>query len=124
MTNSANGAALIEEILTSIAAEYGWPEFAVVEKAAVAVDAAAYGKLAGNYRLLDQPAHVVAEGGRLYVQSPLFGARRMELFPESETIYFMTAEDMSIRFDVKDGGGASGFSLIRGAATYPGTRQQ
>ncbi|WP_422017563.1 serine hydrolase domain-containing protein [Roseateles sp.] len=124
MTNSANGAALIEEVLTSIATEYGWPEFAVVEKAAVAVDAAAYGKLAGNYRLLDQPAHVVAEGGRLYVQSPLFGARRLELFPESETAYFMTAEDMSIHFDVKDGGVASGFSLIRGAATYPGTRQQ
>jgi CubicO group peptidase (beta-lactamase class C family) len=123
MTNSANGAALIEEILTSIAAEYGWPEFAVVEKAAVVVDAAAYGKLAGNYRLLDQPAHVIAEGGRLYFQSPLFGSRRMELFPASETTYFMTAEDMSIRFDPGDGGQVPGFSLIRGATTYPGTRQ-
>jgi len=122
MTNSVNGAALIDEILTSIAAEYGWPEFKVVEKAAVAVDAAAHLKVAGNYRLLNQPAQVIAEGGRLYFQSPLFGSRRMELFAESEAAYFMTAQDMSIRFELSGAGAAAGFSLIRGANTYPGTR--
>lgn len=39
LTNSDNGAALIAEILASISAEYGWPEFKVVEKAAVGGDA-------------------------------------------------------------------------------------
>lgn len=32
LTNSDNGAALIAEILVSISAEYGWPEFKVAEK--------------------------------------------------------------------------------------------
>lgn len=32
LTNSDNGAALIAEILVSISAEYGWPEFKVTEK--------------------------------------------------------------------------------------------
>lgn len=124
MTNSVNGAALIDEILSSIAAEYGWPEFEVIEKTAVAADAAANAKVAGDYRLLDQPARVIAEGRRLYFQSDLFGAKRMELFPESATRYFMTAQDMSIRFELADSGAVSGFSLIRGGNTYPGTRQR
>ncbi|MGH8080495.1 MAG: serine hydrolase domain-containing protein [Lysobacter sp.] len=122
MTNSDNGAALIEEILSSIAAEYGWPEFHVIEKAAIPGDAATNQQLAGDYRLENLPAHIVAEGDRLYVQSELFGAKRMELFPESKAVFFMTAQDMSIRFERSADGGAVGFSLVRGAKTYPATR--
>lgn len=124
MTNSANGEALIDEILCSIAAEYGWPEFHVVEKTALAADAVANRSMAGDYRLLDLPAQVIAEGEHLYFQSALFGPGRMELFSESPTGYFMTAQDMSIRFELADDGEASGFSLIRGANTYAGTKQK
>lgn len=124
MTNSDNGAALIDEILCSIAAEYGWPEFQVIEKTAIAGDAAANRKLAGDYRLMDKPTHVIADGEHLYFQSELFGDKRMELFPESETRFFMTEQDMSVRFELSDKGTASGFSLIRGASTYSGTKQK
>ena len=72
MTNSDNGMALIHEILRSISAEYGWPEFQVIEKAAVPGDAAINKPLAGDYRLEDKPASIVAEGPRLYFQSELF----------------------------------------------------
>lgn len=122
MTNSDNGAALIDEILCSIAAEYGWPEFQVIEKTAIAGDAEANRLLAGEYRLLDRPAQVVADGGRLYFQSDLFGAQRMELFAQAKDAFFMTAQDMSLRFERGRDGTVSGFELLRGAARYPATR--
>lgn len=122
MTNSQNSNALIDEILCSIAAEYGWPEFQVVEKAAVQADAAVNRQLAGDYQLLDLPAHIVAEGDHLYFQSELFGAKRMELFPESKTTFFTTAQDMTLQFESGDTGTISGFKLLRGAGTYPAKR--
>lgn len=123
MTNGDNGAALIDEILCSVAAEYDWPEFRVVEKAAISPDAIMNRRVAGEYRLVDKPAYVVAEGERLYFQSELFGWKRMELFPESKTAFFMTAQDMTLRFEQDGDGKATGFSLLRGANTYPGTRK-
>lgn len=124
MTNSNNGGALINEILCSVAAEYGWPEFKVIEKVAIAPDAAANRQAAGNYQLLGKDAHIVAEGDHLYFQSDLFGAKRMELLPQSDTEFFMTAQEMSVRLDRDgDGDGAIvGFSLLRGTNTYPAKR--
>ncbi len=122
MTNSVSGAALIDEILTSVAAEYGWPEFAVVEKTPVAVDVASNQQAAGEYRVLDQPAHIAAEGDRLFFQSGLFGAKPMELFPESADTYFMTAQDMRVRIERDASGQVQGITLLRGAGSYSGPR--
>lgn len=124
MTNSDNGAALIGELLASIAAEYGWPEFKVIEKAAIAANAGFNAAVAGHYRLQDQPAYVIAEGDRIYFQSDLFGAERMELFAQSATRYFMTAQDMTLDFRLDGDGKASAFSLLRNGARYDGARQQ
>lgn len=124
MTNSQNSNALIDEILCSIAAEYGWPEFQVLEKASIQGDTAINRLLAGDYQLLNLPAHVVAEGEQLYLQSELFGAKRMELFPESKTAFFTTAQDMTIHFESNDDGAIIGFKLVRGAGTYPAKRVQ
>ncbi len=124
MTNSQNGAALIDEILCSIAAEYGWPEFQVLEKASLPGDTVMNRQLAGDYQLLDLPAHVVAEGERLYFQSELFGAKHMELFPTSKTTFFTTAQDMTIHFEPSDDGAIIGFTLVRGSGRYPAKRLQ
>lgn len=123
MTNSQNSAALIDEILCSIAAEYGWPEYQVSEKASIQGDAVINRQLAGDYQLLNLPAHIVAEGEHLYFQSDLFGAKRMELFPESKTTFFTTAQDMTIHFESSDGA-ITGFKLVRGLGTYPAKRIQ
>lgn len=122
MTNSDSGAALIDELLCSIAAEYGWPEFQVVEKVPGALDLAANRQAAGDYLLLDQPARITVEGERLFFQSPLFGAQRMELFPAAPGSYFMTAQDMTLRLERETDGQVNGFTLLRGAGSYPATR--
>lgn len=124
LTNSDNGAALIAELLGSISAEYGWPEFGRIEKTALAPDVALNAAAAGAYMLEDHPAAIIAEGDRLYFQSDLFGAQRMELFAESRTRFFMTAQDMSVVFKRGEDGRVAGFDLLRGANTYVGTRHR
>lgn len=122
MTNSNNGGALINEILCSVAREYVWPEFKVIEKVAITADTTVNRQAAGNYQLLGKDAHIVAEGDHLYFQSDLFGAKRMELFPQSDTEFFMTAQEMSLRLDRGGDGAIIGFSLLRGTNTYPAKR--
>lgn len=122
MTNSGSGAALIDEILCSIAAEYGWPEFQVIEKARLPGDAATNRQVAADYLLLNRPAHVIAEGEHLFFQSDLFGAKRMELFPESEMAFFATAQDMTLHFERSADGAVVGFKLVRGANAYTARR--
>ncbi|MBC3872462.1 beta-lactamase family protein [Undibacterium sp. LX15W] len=122
MTNSDNGAALNEEILASIAAEYDWPEFKVTEKVMIAPDLAMNQQFAGKYTLLDRPAHVIAEGDRLYFQSDLISAKRVEIYRESGSRFFVTAPDMTINFERDAQGNAAGFSLLKGSSTYPATR--
>ena len=124
LTNSDGGAALADEILVSVAAEYGWPEFQIVEKPALAADAAVNAEVTGDYVLMDTPARVTREGDRLYFQSDLFGARPMELFRQSGREYFTTAEDMTIVFPSASTGRVAGFELKRGATTYPATRKE
>lgn len=124
MTNSDNGAALIDELLISIAAEYGWPEFNVIEKTAVTPNPGFNAAVAGEYQLHDKPAHVIAEGDRLYFQSDLFGAERMELFAQSNTRFFFTAKDMSLDFQLDESGRASAFSLLRNGARHAGVRKE
>jgi CubicO group peptidase (beta-lactamase class C family) len=124
MTNSDNGAALIAEILGSIAEEYEWPEFQAIEKVAVPGDAILNSQYAGDYLLLDKPVHIIAAGDRLHFQSDLFGAKPMEMFAESQMAFFMTAQDMSIRFERGDKGAVTGFNLFRGANVYTAVRAQ
>ena len=46
----------------------------------------------------------------------------MELFRESEDSFFMTAQDMRIRFRQDGAGTIAGFDLVRGAGTYTAHR--
>lgn len=122
MTNSQNGGTLIEEILCSIAAEYEWPEFKVEEKSAIPGDIGNYQKLAGDYQLLDLPARIIAEEDKLYLQSNLFGARRLEMFAQSDTAFFTVVQDMTIHFVKQADGTVNGFRLFRGTNNFPATK--
>jgi CubicO group peptidase (beta-lactamase class C family) len=124
LTNSDNGAALIDEIIGSVSAEYGWPEFQQIEKAAIPADPALNRAAAGSYELAGKPAKLIADGHRLFFQSALFGRERMELFAQSPLRYFMTAQDMVLDVQRTPDGDVTGFTLIRGASRYPATRNE
>jgi CubicO group peptidase (beta-lactamase class C family) len=122
MTNSNNGGSLISEILASVAAEYGWPEFKVIQKTAIEVDTVVNNHAQGDYQLVNKPAHIIAEGGRLFFQSDLFGSQPLELFREAKATFFMTEQDMTVIFDQNADGAIIGFNLLRGTNTYPAKR--
>jgi CubicO group peptidase (beta-lactamase class C family) len=101
MTNGDNGAPLTSEILRSIAREYGWPNYTVKERVVAEVGPKVYASYAGRYETRAGSVTVIAENGRLFIQAPPFGPDRVELYPESETKYFITIDDVLFTF-IKD----------------------
>jgi len=100
MTNSDGGSGLGEELLRSIAREYGWADYLPKEKTLAHVDPKIYASYAGQYELAPNLLlNITAEDGRLLGQ--VTGQSKLELFPESETQFFLLAAPVEITF-VKD----------------------
>lgn len=103
MTNSDSGGAIGDEILHSIAAEYGWPDWHPTVRTTVPVDAKILAQYAGTYNLAPNFDLVVSvENGQLMTQAT--GQGKIPLFAESETKFFPTGIDAEIDF-VKDADG-------------------
>ena len=102
MTNGDRGGALADEILRSIAAEYGWPDYKPREKTIAQVSEATLQSYAGVYRFPNGPAVTIkAEKGHLVVTAPPRDAA--EVFPESETSFFaVNGELPPLKFARKD----------------------
>jgi CubicO group peptidase (beta-lactamase class C family) len=114
MTNGDNGAQLAEEIFSSIAATYGWPDFKPVEKSVAAVSVEKLASYAGTY---EAPGNfriiVMAEGGKLYIQP--VGYSKSELLAQSEDTFFdPDGAAPDIHFERTRGGGLqlSGGGLV------------
>ena len=123
MTNGEAGDPLIDEIMRSIAAEYGWPDFAVPEREVAKVDPKVYESFAGEYQTKNSSLNIIAEGGKLFIKAAPFGPERMELFPESETKYFITVADMTFTF-VRDGSGKVTELIFQPARSEPVTARR
>ena len=109
MTNSENGAELGTEIIRSVAAEYGWPDFHPRERVVVTVDPRIYDSYVGEYEIAPGfILFVTREGDKLFsrampVPTPpsATGQPKSEMFPESETTFFVKDADAQFIF-VKD----------------------
>jgi len=112
MTNSENGAELTTEILRSVAAEYGWPDFHPRERVVVRVDPGIYDSYVGEYEIAPGFILVVTrEGDKLMSQAtpvPLppsaAGQPKSEMFPESEATFFVKDADAQFTFIKNDKG--------------------
>ena len=70
MTNSDRGSSLADEVLRSIATEYGWVDYLSKEKVLAQVDPKIYGSYAGQYELAPNfILTVTAEDGKLMAQA-------------------------------------------------------
>jgi CubicO group peptidase (beta-lactamase class C family) len=121
MTNGDNGGTLSSEILRAIAAEYGWADYRVTEKTMIKADPALYARYAGQYIVSGMPVTVFADGGRLLVRAAPLGPNPVELFPQSETRFFMLDDDMQLTFE-KDSDGAYSTLQIDGNQVHRGRR--
>jgi len=103
MTNGDRGSDLASEILGTLAVAYGWPEYRPAERTVAAVDPARYAELAGRYRLEARGIDVTVESvdGRLFIG----GTRlpRVELLPESETVFFSREDGVQFTFIRQNG---------------------
>jgi CubicO group peptidase (beta-lactamase class C family) len=103
MTNSDRGSALITEILFAISHEYGWPDYKPAERTEVKVDPGLFGGYVGRYQLAPNfIITVTQEGDHLFTQAT--GQSKVEIFPQSDRVYFLKVVDAQITF-VPDGQG-------------------
>jgi CubicO group peptidase (beta-lactamase class C family) len=116
MTNSENGAPLMLEILRSIAAEYGWPDYQPRERVIANIDPAIYDAYVGEYEVAPGLILVVTkEGDRLFSQSP--GQPGSEMLPESETTFFLRDIDAQFTF-VREAGQIIRVVIRRGGRDF------
>jgi CubicO group peptidase (beta-lactamase class C family) len=118
MTNSDNGSALAQEIIRSIAAEYGWAESFISERAIAKVDAKIYGNYVGEYAAVMGNLVVTVENGSLYLE--LREQAKLEFYPESESRYFTPeAPNLLITFNKNETGKVISLTLQQGKQEYP-----
>jgi hypothetical protein len=103
MTSGDNGGQLGDELMHSIAAEYGWPDWKPQIRTTIKVDEKTLQQYAGTYEL--RPGFnlvVTVENGQLITQAT--GQPMFPVYADSETRFFPLEFPAEIEF-VKDAGG-------------------
>jgi len=125
MTNSDSGGQVMAPLLRAIAKEYGWPDFAVTEKALANVGTAVLNSYAGEY--LEEHAgkiSVTAKDGKLYLKAEPLGPETQELLPESATEFFLLNETLKFRFEAKPGKRPDALVIDVGPQSFTAKRQK
>jgi len=107
MTNSDNGGALAPEILRSIAAEYGWPDYKVETRTPISMTSEQLSTYAGSYTSSGGKITITVSGKGIKVQTP---GPIAEFLPESDTRFFpITDGAPSVVFEKNADGKVTGF---------------
>lgn len=104
MTNGDGGHALAGDILRSIAAEYNWKEWRVIEKPVAQVSAGTLAHYTGSYQLGPMKITVTQKGDRLFIAAPPLGAAPREIFASSKTAFFNLHDGMEFDFESNQSG--------------------
>lgn len=100
MTNSDSGGDLTEEIFRSVAKEYGWPDYHPTEHALIKINPAVFEPYAGTYEIPGTGKLIVTlKSFHLYIQADPLGPDPLELFPESDSAFFLMSNDITFNFD-------------------------
>jgi CubicO group peptidase (beta-lactamase class C family) len=104
MTNGDQGGTLAADIMRSIAAEYKWKEWRVVEKPVAQVSQATLAQYAGSYQLGAMKIVVTQQGERMFIAAPPLGPDPREIYPSSATDFFNLADGMEFGFEANQTG--------------------
>lgn len=121
LTNGDNGWPLIEEVMRSIAREYGWPDYRPVERAAMKVNPALLDRFTGDFQVSNVVLHVSRNGEHLYLAGPPLGEQPVELIPSGAYDFFMREKDATVHFDANGGAAVETLTFIDGRPR-PGKR--
>ena len=122
MTNSENGAQLALEILRSISAEYGWPDYRPRERVISKSDPGVYDDYVGEYDLgVPGPRVIITrEGDKLFSQGP--AQPKAEMLPESPNTFFLKEVDASFTFIKNERGQVVEVIIRRGGRDFSAKR--
>jgi hypothetical protein len=108
----------MSEILRSLSAEYGWPDFKPVEKEAATVAAGELEALAGTYKFTPVDRVKITVGNGCLFADPVFvppdGKASCVFFPESALSFFSTETDVTLTFAKNAQGQVTGLNWRRG----------
>jgi len=117
MTNSDRGGILTNEVMHSIAAEYGWPDWHPTERTAIQVDAKTLQQYVGTYQLAPNfDLFITLENGQLQAQAT--GQGKAPLFAASQTVFFPTVTPLEIEFVKDDQGKVTSLILHQGGEDH------
>jgi len=120
MTNGDDGGALTSELMRTIAYEYAWPDRPPVRRIGK-VDPERFDTFVGTYQMAPHGTFTFTrDGKRLLAQAS--GQGQVELFPESERVYFAEIVDAVVTFQLDDQGRPSGVILRQGGEEFAGKR--
>jgi CubicO group peptidase (beta-lactamase class C family) len=115
MTNGDYGGMLNSEIFRSLSAGYGWKHFRPTEKKVAEISLETCDAYAGTYQLTPgRKLEVTRERTHLFaepIQVIPTAHVKCEIFPESETVFFMTQTDQKITFTRDKEGKVTGLIL-------------
>jgi len=118
MTNGDLGGDLYFEVLRSLSAEYGWPDFKPAEKEVAAVAAAEIEALAGTYQFAPADRIKLTPGNGCLFADPVFiapdGKGQAVFYPESALSFFSTETDVVLTFTKGPQGQVTGLTWKRG----------
>jgi hypothetical protein len=87
----------------------------------VEVDPAIYATYAGEYQIAPDFSLVISVEGDKLIVTPT-GQDPAELFPESETRFFVTVIDAQVEFQRDAAGQVTGLAFIQGGQAFPGRK--
>lgn len=119
MTNGDNGGAVADPLMRTIANEYGWADRPPVRRVGK-VDPRSFDALVGTYQMPHGTFTFTREGERLLSQATRQG--QVDIFPESERVYFAKSIDAVITFQVDAQGRSSGVVLRQDGQEFAGKR--
>lgn len=122
MTNAEGGSQLASQVMSSIAAEYKWPDFHPTVRTIVKVDPSVLERYVGTYKLA--PTFSITfrlAGDQLMTQAT--GQPEFPVFPESKTKFFLKVVDAEIEFVPDERGAISYMVLHQGGHDSKGMKQ-
>ncbi len=123
MTNAQGGSRVAEELIQSIAVEYGWPDFRGKERTTVKVEPAVLQTYVGTYDLTPKNSLTFTlEGDQLFGQMNSQG--KAPVFPESETRFFLKVADVEIDFVKDEKGEITGLVLHHNGNDQKGVKRK
>jgi CubicO group peptidase (beta-lactamase class C family) len=122
MTNADGGMQIANEIIRSIAVEYGWTDFQPAIRTLAKVDRATLARYVGTYEATPTFSVVYTlEGDQLFAQAT--GQQKFPIFPESESKFFMKIVNAEIDFHADDKGKVDYLTLHQGGRDYKEMRK-